>query len=170
MSETEKKTHQEAEIASSGCDKAVKIVASGLGAGYSPLIEGTVGAVWGVGIYLLLMWLQVSVPVYAVVTVALVAIAVPICTRAEKLFGGKDPGRIVLDEIVSMPITLFFVPFELKFVIIGFVLNRVFDIVKIPPARQSQKLSGGWGVVIDDVIAGIQSNLMMHLIIFLWGT
>lgn len=160
---------RETEITSSGCDKAVKIIASGFGAGYSPLIEGTVGAVWGVGIYLLLMWLQVSVPVYAVVTVALVAIAIPLCTRAEKLFGGKDPGIIVLDEIVSLPITFFLVPLELKFVIIGFVLNRIFDIVKIPPARQSQKLSGGWGVVMDDVIAGIQSNLMMHLIIYLWG-
>ena len=101
--------------------------------------------------------------------VVLVAVSIPICTRAERLFGGKDPGKIVLDEIVSVPITLFLVPMEIPLIAIGFVLNRLFDIVKIPPAQQAQKLRGGWGVVMDDVIAGIQSNLVMHLVILLYS-
>jgi phosphatidylglycerophosphatase A len=150
-------------------DFIVKVFATGFGFGFSPIAPGTVGALWGVGIYLLLTFLGVGMPIYVAVVVVLVAVSIPICSRAERLFGGKDPGKIVLDEIVSVPITLFLVPMKIPLIAIGFVLNRLFDIVKIPPAQQSQKLRGGLGVVMDDVIAGIQSNLVMHLMVFLYS-
>ena len=149
-------------------DFVIKALATGFGFGFCPIASGTVGAVWGVGIYLLLMFLEVSIATYVAVVVVLVAVSIPICTRAERLFGGKDPGKVVLDEIVSVPITLFLVPMTIPFIAIGFVLNRFFDIVKIPPAHQVQRLRGGWGVVMDDVIAGIQSNLVMHLVVFVY--
>ena len=149
-------------------DRIVKALATGFGFGYSPIAPGTLGAVWGVGIYLLLTFLEVGILIYITVTALLIVVSIPICDRAEKLFGVKDPGKIVLDEIVSVPITLFLIPMKIEFIVIGFVLNRLFDIVKIPPAHQVQKLRGGWGVVMDDVVAGIQSNLLMHLVVFLW--
>ena len=82
--------------------------------------------------------------------------------------GEKDCSKIVIDEIVSVPITMFLIPLKLHFLVLGFVLNRIFDIVKPPPANQAQMLRGGWGVVLDDVVAGIYSNLVMLLTVYLF--
>jgi phosphatidylglycerophosphatase A len=149
-------------------DRLVMVLATGFGFGYAPVAPGTVGALWGLGLFLLLAWLGIGILVYAAVMVLLVVIAIPVCGRAERLFGERDSNRIVLDEIVSVPITFFpAYPFVVTFpvfylILAGFLLNRFFDIVKLYPAGKSQRLPGGWGVVIDDVIAGVQSNIVMQ--------
>ena len=96
--------------------------------------------------------------------VALFVVGVPLCTAAVKRLGGKkDPGCIVFDEIASLPITFFLVPMTEPLVVLaGFALHRLFDITKPPPARQLESLPDGLGIMADDVIAGIYSNLALR--------
>jgi phosphatidylglycerophosphatase A len=136
--------------------------------GYSPYASGTVGALPGLAVAVLMLYFKTPAIVYTAVTVFMIIAAIPICSRAEKFFGIKDCRYIVLDEMVSMPITLFLIgDLRLHIIIIAFILNRLADIVKVPPAYQSQKLPGGWGIVLDDVIAGIYSNLALRAFIFI---
>jgi phosphatidylglycerophosphatase A len=84
--------------------------------------------------------------------------------RAERLIGGKDPGAIVVDEVAGMTISVLLVPRTIAALAVAFLLFRVFDIVKPFPARQSQRIRGGVGVMIDDVIAGLYALALMALL------
>jgi len=119
---------------------------------------------------LALAWAIGHLPVWTAI-LAIVVLAtggIPICTAASKQLGGKkDPGEIVLDEIASVPITFFLVPMSSAAVVfVGFVLNRLFDIVKPPPARSLERLPDGLGVMADDWVAGIYSCLVLHLLLW----
>ncbi|MFV2066588.1 MAG: phosphatidylglycerophosphatase A [Pirellulales bacterium] len=138
-------------------------VATGLGAGWSPLAPGTVGAaVWGLPFALAVG--QLAWPGRLLAIFSVCAFGIPICTRAARAMGGKkDPGSIVLDEIASMPMTFLLVPMvDPVIVLIGFVLNRLFDITKPPPARQCEQLPEGWGIMVDDWVAGIYSGGVLY--------
>lgn len=148
-------------------DKIIKITASVCYLGFLPIASGTAGALPGAAISILLIYLNFSPFLYAIITLLMVISAIPVCTRAEKIFGVKDSPHIVLDEMVSMPITMFLVPLKWQLIIAAFILNRLADIVKVPPAYQSQKLNGGLGIVMDDVVAGIYSNLAMQALVYL---
>ena len=76
---------------------------------------------------------------------------------------GKDPSRVVVDEAVGFLVTVAFLPPGLATASAGFVLFRIFDIAKPPPARRLESLPGGWGVVMDDVAAGVYGNLVLQL-------
>lgn len=91
-------------------------------------------------------------------------IAVPIAGEAEKLFNRKDSGRIVIDEMVGLLVTMFLIPWSTKGMVTGFVLFRLMDIVKPFPIRKLESsMKGGWGVVLDDVAAGIYANIALRL-------
>lgn len=142
-------------------------IATGLGFGFSPFAPGTVGTLWG----LPLAWAINQVPfVFAQIAIIafLIVIGIPLCTRAARELNMKDPGPVVWDEIVTVPITFFLVPSELmsrpSVLIAGFVLHRIFDISKCPPARQFERLPDGTGIMLDDVVAGIYSCLALHLL------
>ena len=79
--------------------------------------------------------------------------------RAEQLLGREDDGRIVIDEVVGMLASLALLPARIDVAIVGFFLFRLFDIWKPPPARLAERLPGGLGVVMDDVVAGLYANL-----------
>jgi phosphatidylglycerophosphatase A len=83
---------------------------------------------------------------------------------AEKTYG-HDARKIVIDEWAGMFISVIMVPFSLPNYIIAFVAFRVFDVAKIPPARQCEKLPGGLGITMDDVVAGIQANILLQVLI-----
>jgi phosphatidylglycerophosphatase A len=137
------------------------------------MAPGTWGSVVGLGWFLALT-ASGNVWVYALGTAAAIIASVPLCTRAESILGRKDPGSIVLDEIVSMPVVyLGWViatwlesdqcapsnlagtgPFWLM-IGVGFVLFRTFDVVKPWPIRALQEFEAGWGVVLDDVLAAL---------------
>ncbi len=142
-------------------------IASGLGFGFSPVAPGTMGALWG----LPLAWAVglLSWQVALLVIVILCVLGIPLSTRAARDLGGKkDPGIIVWDEIASMPITFFLVPMaSIEVVLIGFLLNRIFDISKFPPANYLEHLPDGLGIMSDDWAAGIWSCLALHLILWL---
>jgi len=141
--------------------KIILSLATGMGLGYSPFASGTVGSLPG----FLLVWIfsqmhpAIQVPIIACAFFA----GVMISQAALQWFDEKDPGAITIDEIVSLPVTFFLIPLTPLTLIVGFILNRFLDIVKPPPAYQSQSLSGGWGIMTDDMISGIYSNLLMHL-------
>jgi len=81
--------------------------------------------------------------------------------RAERVLGGKDPGAIVIDEVAGMTVAMLWAPLSLPALLAGFVLFRVFDIVKPWPAHAAQRLSGGLGVMVDDLIAGLYAAAVL---------
>lgn len=150
-----------------GGDAIIKMLATAFFFGYFPYAPGTAGALPGLALSVLMLHFETKPAIYAAVMLFMIIASIPICTRAEKLFGTKDCRRIVLDEMVSVPIALFLIPLRPHFIIAAFVLNRLADIVKPPPANQFQRLPGGWGIVLDDVIAGIYANLAMQALVFI---
>jgi phosphatidylglycerophosphatase A len=88
-------------------------------------------------------------------------------TTAERFFGGIDPGPIVIDEVVGMLITLAFMPVSLNTAIAGFVLFRIYDVIKPFPAGRLESLHGGLGVMSDDAMAAIYANLTLRAVVYL---
>lgn len=80
---------------------------------------------------------------------------------------GHDARRIVIDEVFGMGVSLLFMPKKLGYYVVAFVLFRLFDIVKPFPARHAEKLPSGWGVMTDDLVAGIYSNVLMQIYLLL---
>lgn len=143
-------------------------LATGFGVGLIRFAPGTFGALWGLPLARALASLPPAGQVVAIV--ALFLVSVPICTAAARHLGGrKDPGSIVLDEIVSLPVVFFMVPAEnwtWQIAVLGFLLHRLFDITKPPPARQLERLPDGLGIMADDIAAAVYAGLALHL--FLW--
>ena len=134
--------------------------------GYFPIAPGTVGSAVGLLVYGVLarMHSPVVPAVEVLVILLLFAVGVWASTTAERFFGGIDPGPIVLDEVVGMLITLAFIPVGLSGALIGFVLFRIFDVIKPFPARRFEALHGGLGVMADDAMAAIYANLSLRLV------
>lgn len=156
-------------------DRAAIVVATGLGFGVSPWMPGTVGAVWGLPLAFGVAHLAWPLGQVAAIVICFL-FGVPICAAAARALGGKkDPGAIVWDEIASLPIVfLGFAPARLgvgeisavdwRIYAAGFVLHRVFDIAKPPPARQIEQLPGGWGIMADDAVAAVMACGCLHLV------
>jgi phosphatidylglycerophosphatase A len=142
----------------------VTLLATGLGTGYAPFASGTVGTVpaWLLAFFLL----RDNQILLAPVAVVSVFVSVWAAGQAENYFG-HDSKKIVIDEWAGMFVTLLFVPYSMSNYLIGFVVFRALDVVKIAPARQSERLPGGWGVTMDDVVAGVQSNILTQIIIII---
>jgi len=149
-------------------NKWIQQIATGFGAGLSPVMPGTVGTLWGIP----LAWAVVQIPslnLQVAICLVLTMIAIPICEAAEKQLGkGKDPGCIVADEYLTLPICYLGLPFTPWVVLSGFVLHRIFDITKPPPIRQLQNLKGGVGIVIDDFAAALLALAVNHLLFYLF--
>lgn len=142
-------------------------IATGGYLGYFPIAPGTVGSAAGLLVYLLVWWARA--PAFEAALIAgLFAAGVWAGTSAERYFGGIDPGPIILDEIVGMLITLAFIPVGLPGAIAGFLLFRVFDVIKPFPARRLERLHGGLGVMADDAMAAVYANLSLRAVIWMW--
>jgi phosphatidylglycerophosphatase A len=144
-------------------DKLVRFIATGIYSGYSPLVPGTVGSIpaWLIAFFLI----GDNTPVLAVVTVVTFCVSVWSAGKVEQMFG-HDAKKIVIDEWTGMFLALLFVPYSFSNYLIAFFAFRAFDVLKLPPAAQAERLPGGWGVTMDDVIAGIQANVLTQLVIF----
>jgi phosphatidylglycerophosphatase A len=142
------------------------VLATGFGSGYSPVAPGTAGSIVGLLLFWPLArldsWLQLAA------ALALFPAGVLASSRVARRVADKDPGIVVVDEIVGMWISLLFMPFNLTTAVLGFVLFRAMDIVKPYPARDLERLSGGWGIMADDVMAGIYANLLLRLGLLVW--
>ena len=127
--------------------------------GYAPIASGTVGS----AVVALLWWLVPVGPATLLASVAVVTVAgIWAGTRVERALGRKDPGIIVIDEAAGMLLAVAFLPRTVPVLVTAFLLFRLFDIVKPPPAHASQRLGGGFGVVVDDLIAGLYACVLVH--------
>nr|MBC8443736.1 phosphatidylglycerophosphatase A [Deltaproteobacteria bacterium] len=134
--------------------------------GKIPGATGTYGALAGLPIAFFLSRLP---PRYAIlILILLIFFSIVVAHLAEPLFGQKDPKDIVIDEIAGMAVALYGLPFSPFYVIFAFAGFRVFDILKPPPIRWiDQQVSGGFGIVLDDVVAGLFTNVILSLVFYL---
>lgn len=149
-------------------ERAVLLVATGFFIGTVPVAPGTFGSLVGLPVCFLLSHLNFLQSVIFILGFILFAIG--IASAAEKILKQKDPGQIVIDEIAGLMVTFAGLPFDLKTALAGFIIFRVFDILKPFPIRMLDKrVGGGYGVVLDDVLAGVYANLILRLVIYLSG-
>jgi len=140
----------------------VILFATWFGAGFSPWASGTVGTLAAAPLCLVLSRLPLTL--YLFTLLAFFFFSCWVSGLAEEVFGEKDSGRIVIDEVMGYLITMTAVPLSWQGVAAGFVLFRFFDITKIPPARFfDRRMKNGYGVVLDDVVAGIYSCIALHI-------
>ncbi len=161
-----------------------RLVATALCTGYIPWASGTFGSLFGL-LLLLIPGAQQPTILAAMILLATIA-GVPaagavaraegnrltgIAAAAKKAFQpgdhGPDPSIVVIDEVVGMWITLFLIPKTLPPFLLGFLLFRVMDIVKPQPARLVERIPNGWGIMLDDIVAGIYANVSLRIL--LWG-
>lgn len=102
-----------------------------------------------------------------VTILGLIAIGIWVSDEAEKLFQKKDPSFVVIDEVIGILVTMLFLPFQVKYVLMAFISFRIMDILKPYPARKLEAIHGGMGIVIDDIIAGIYAGLAILLCIYI---
>ena len=146
----------------------IHLIAVGFGAGASPYMPGTVGTLIGVLIYLLIV--PFSVPVYTVILAALIFFGFWVCDVADKAIGVHDHPSIVWDEVLGFLITMWAIPAYWMWVILGFLLFRLFDIWKPwPISWLNDHISGGVGVIVDDLLAGVFAGIVLRIIIWLLG-
>jgi phosphatidylglycerophosphatase A len=145
-----------------------RLISTCLGIGYTPKGGGTVAAVvcciawyfaWAGGNGHFWVW-----PV--LVTVAVLLAGVYSAGKMEP-YWGEDSYRIVIDEVAGMCITLLFVPVRWQYIAVGLVLFRFFDIAKPLGIRRMERIGGGWGVMMDDVLAGLYANLLLEIVVWI---
>jgi len=136
--------------------------AAGFGAGYSPIAPGTAGTLLSIPVYLVLS--QIRFPLYELTLVTFFFLSSWISDQAQRYWGKTDDPRIVIDEMMGFLITMLWLPKTALFIVLGFLLFRFFDIVKPPPIRLLERVRGGYGVVLDDVVAGIYANIILQIV------
>jgi phosphatidylglycerophosphatase A len=140
-------------------EKLITFLATGFGSGLAPFVPGTMGTL--VGVVICLLCLPLPWPIRLLIVIALLALSIYVAGQAEKIYQKKDDQRIVIDEIIGIQITMLPVAITILHLCVGFVLFRIFDILKPFPIGNLQRLPGGWGVVIDDVAAGIYAGVIL---------
>jgi len=144
-------------------NRLVLLFASALGLGYLPLMPGTFGTFLGALIFYFLAKTQLWG--YILGTIAILGLSFWLADRAEQILKIRDPQIVVIDEVVGYLIAMMSFPPEWKFMLAGFILFRFFDIAKIWPASFfDRSVKRGFGVVMDDVAAGVYANICLHLI------
>jgi phosphatidylglycerophosphatase A len=144
----------------------IHLLAFGFGSGLAPKAPGTVGTLAAVPFYLLMQPLSLSS--YLVIVLIAFALGVWVCGESAKRLGEHDYGGIVWDEFVGFWITMMAAPTGWGWIVLGFVLFRLFDIIKPWPIKVAdQQVQGGLGIMLDDVLAGIMAGFCLQLIIYL---
>ena len=134
--------------------------------GHFPVAPGTLASAVGVGLAFSLrnysLW-------YVLVTAVITVVGIVAAGIVEKQEGKKDPGCVVIDEVAGMMVSLFGIPLSWPAMLVGFFLFRAFDMFKIYPANKLEAMGGGFGIVADDIAAGIYANLTLQIALRLAG-
>jgi phosphatidylglycerophosphatase A len=140
------------------------IIATGCYSGYLPKAPGTWGSLVGLVLFFLLHTL--SLETYLAVVASIFLVGTFAAGEAEKIIDHQDPGLVVIDEIVGILITMIAIPATPLFMVLGFVLFRIFDILKPFPVNFfDQRFHGGLGIMLDDVMAGIYSLIILQILV-----
>ena len=142
--------------------KITEIIASCFYIGYIPGAPGTYGS-----LFALLIISQFNMIAQNIGLIFFIILGLIFSTLMEKHTGKKDDQRIVIDEFVGMLITFYFVEPKFSYLVIGFILFRLYDIYKPYPIKKIQKLPSGWGIMLDDILAGVYARIVLQVIIFL---
>jgi phosphatidylglycerophosphatase A len=146
----------------------IVILATGFGVGYSPIAPGTLGTLITIPVYYFIS--AIPSPIYELTLITFLFLSSWISGQAQNYLGKQDDPRIVIDEMMGFLITMIWLPKTIFFVVAGFFLFRFFDILKPFPIRRIEKRwRGGYGVVLDDVLAGIYANIILQLICLIHG-
>jgi phosphatidylglycerophosphatase A len=149
-------------------EKLVMFLATGCFVGNIPGAPGTFGSI--VGLLFCPFLSRAGLPFASVIVFVFIVFAIVIAGEAEKIIKQKDPGRIVIDEIAGIMVTLLGLPFNFISVISGCFIFRILDIIKPFPIRSIEnRLSGGAAIVMDDVAAGIMGNCLLRAVIYVMG-
>lgn len=143
------------------------LISTFFGIGYLPLMPGTFASL---AFVLLYFFAFKKFPFYISLALLFLIffIGVELSTMAEKILGKKDPRPVVIDEVLGQMISLFLIPARTVPIIIGFLLFRIFDVLKPYPCFEVQKIKGGWGIMLDDLFAGIWANIFLRIIIIIF--
>jgi len=142
-----------------------KLIGSGFYTGYIPFASGTWGSLVALIIYLIPGFEKPVIIIPAIIIFTILGIFTG--NKFDVIYG-KDPAECTVDEVVGMWISLLFLP-KLPLVIAGaFISWRIFDIIKPSPARQLESLNGGLGIMMDDIVAGLYSLILLHLILIIF--
>jgi phosphatidylglycerophosphatase A len=146
-----------------------QLIATGCGVGFFPYGPGTMGALFAIVVWYLLS-LLISMPSLIGITLALVVLFTFLgawsATVSER-YWGEDPSRVVIDEVVGQWIVLLAIPFDFQLwhVIVALALFRFFDIVKPLGVRKMENFKGGWGIMADDILAGVYGFIVLQLLL-----
>lgn len=147
----------------------VSFLAFGFGSGLAPWVPGTMGTLMAVPFYLLAAHF-LSLALYLALLVVAFTIGIYLCGRTAEKLGVHDHGGIVWDEFVGFWLTMVAVPPGWFWVLLGFVLFRIFDMVKPWPIRAvDRRVGGGFGIMIDDVLAGLAAAACLQACVFFWA-
>jgi phosphatidylglycerophosphatase A len=141
-----------------------KFIGSGFYTGYFPIASGTVGSFAALIIYLIPGFENLLIIIPAIIIFA--AYGIYLGNKFEIKYG-KDPSECTVDEVVGTWISLLALPKTIGIIVAAFLIWRILDIIKPSPARGLEKLKGGLGIMIDDVVSGIYTLIIMHLIVYL---
>jgi len=139
----------------------IRLLATGFFVGHSPFAPGTMGTLVA---FLLYAILPTSVTFYWLLILCLVIGGTIICHKAENILGRVDAPEIVIDEICGYFIAMAFLPKSLGLMIVGFIIYRLLDVIKIYPMKKFEVIAGGLGIMLDDIYAGVITNLILHII------
>lgn len=143
-----------------------ELLFTGFYTGYSPVAPGTAGTLVALLIYLIeyacfgkFVWLS-----NLIIVLFMIYPSVKIADSGELFFAEKDPQQVVLDEIMGFWISVLFFPFNWKIIILAFILFRLYDIIKPFPIAKFENIKGGLGIMLDDFVSGIYTNLTILLV------
>ena len=147
--------------------KSVMFAATGCFVGNISFAPGTFGSLLGLPLCFLLS--RIHFPVAVILTILFIFFSIRIAKEAEEILKIEDPGCIVIDEIAGLMVTFIGLPFNTVTAVAGFIIFRVIDILKPYPIRSlERKLTGGTGIVMDDIAAGIYSNILLRVVSLFW--
>jgi phosphatidylglycerophosphatase A len=134
--------------------------------GYFPIAPGTAGSLAALALYALVRW--AGTPAVELVTIiAVLAIGIWAATGTERALARKDPGPVVIDEVLGMLITLAFLPLSVWGLAAGFLIFRVLDVIKPFPAGRLEHLPAGLGIMADDAMAGVYAHLLLRIAVMM---
>jgi phosphatidylglycerophosphatase A len=142
-----------------------KLLGSGFYTGYIPIASGTFASAAALVIYFIPNFEKVYIIIPSIIFFTVIGIFIG--NKFEQVYG-KDPSECTIDEVIGMWISLLFLPKNIYISIGCFLLWRILDIIKPYPARNMEKLKGGFGIIVDDVVSGIYSCLLMNIIVIIF--